>query len=853
MRAQWLTMVKEDRFELSLRALGWLTGLILVAAPLAIGGTRREAQIIFAAGTLITLVALAYTRLGRDGFRIPWPVWGPIALIALGLLQLMPLPPSLIETLSPRTHEILTYSLADLGLYGPDHWRPLSLDPAATWLSVFQQGAFVATLIVCLNLGHRNARTIEGALVWGSALVAAIGLAHWATGAEQIFGVYQALDRSEMTGYFSTFVNNNTLAGYLTLGTLVGLGRLAQTQQQRTRQAMVVCTALSTVGVVLAASRGGHIALAVGLVIFWAFAHAPGQSRQPDAKRKQARLFATSGLLIGAVGILVAFVVLPDWQVVLEDMPRTEDKLAIWQDTLPYVGDFWLTGSGRGSFHMVFPLYQDLKVSGSVSHPENILLQHAAEWGVLGLIFAVGFGLAAWAYIARGLTRRTDPVRWGLVAGLAAVGLQQLVDYGFESAGQALPVAAALGLAIGRVQLKARKPQPKRVPALALSTLVLGLGIAGLLAWKGPLAVAHSPAEATTALRQDGLDAKALVAAGTEAAALHPADYLIPLTVAARLANDPEASMAEMLRWVNRAIFLFPEGGRAHLLAARLFIRAGRPSQATVEYRMAIAAEPWRDNILTREVIAQFKDPLRMLQAVPDVPAQQHRLVDQLLQQGERTKARTVLDQVLLFHPDDLEALIRLGALCLRTRDIKCAERAATQLVKDGRPGDGYAFKALLAARAGETEAARLALKAAEQAGPLGVGQQRRVVQVYWTLKDIEGARKAIDGLWRRVALDDGSAASALMLQGRVEADIGDRRRAIKAFSEAVRRHPSPDLALKAASQILAQGQTDSARALLDEALAQFPEDDRLRRRRASLDAPLDSRQNTAPQGEIRP
>lgn len=838
MRAQWLIMAKEERFELSLRALGWLTGGLLIAAPLAIGGTRREAQIFFSALTLLTLIALIYARMSRgDRFRLPWPLWGPCLLIGWGLLQLVPLPPSLIEALSPRTHEILTYSLGDLGRYGPDHWRPLSLDPAATWLALFEQAGFAATLLITLNLGSRYSRHVEGAITWGAALVSAIGLAHWATGADQIFGLYQAMDRSEMTGYFSTFVNNNTLAGYLTLGTLVALGRLAYTTEEGPRRALTLCAALSALGVVLAASRGGHVALALGLILFWAFAHAPGRRADPDPKRGQARLIATSALLIGAVGILVAVVLLPDWQVVLDEAPRAEDKLAIWQDALPYAQDFWLTGSGRGSFHTVFPLYQAIKVSNSVSHPENILLQHAVEWGAVGLFLAVGFGLAAWIYVARGLTRRADPVLWGLVAGLAAVGLQQLVDYGFESAGQALPVAGALGLAIGRVKRRSRRDR-KGSPALALGALAGALIVAGLLAWRGPFAVITTPDGATEALRAPTLTGEALAAAGAEAASAHPADYLIPLTVAARLAQDPAAPMAETLRWVNRAIFLFPEGGRAHLLAARLFARSGRTVQAAVEYRLAISAEPWRDNVLTKEVVAQFREPARLLQAIPELPAHQHRLADQLYAAGRRAETRAVLLLILEQRPDDLDARSRLGSLCLKAKDTACAEAAARHLIEGGRRGDGYALQAHLAAEAGDAEAARLALAAAEQAAPLDQGQLRRVVSVYWALGDLEGARKALDTLWRRVALEDASAASTLMLQGRVEADLGDPGRAGKAFIEALRRHPSAELALDAAGQLVAKGQHRLAGDLLDEALARFPDDARLQAVRGGLPIP---------------
>ena len=63
--------------------------------------------------------------------------------------------------------------------------------------------------------------------------------------------------------------------------------------------------------------------------------------------------------------------------------PGLEDRVRIWRDTLPLVRDFWLTGSGVGSYRTAMLYYQRADRVVQFNQAHNHYLQVAAEGGVL--------------------------------------------------------------------------------------------------------------------------------------------------------------------------------------------------------------------------------------------------------------------------------------------------------------------------------------------------------------------------------------------------------------------------------------------------------------------------------------
>ena len=606
----------------------------------------------------------------------------------------------------------------------------------------------------------------------------------WAAGVDRIFGVVASLDRPVLAGYFATFVNANTLAGFLVLGAAVLLGRFVESGRRWALVAAVVAAG----GVVLSGSRGGVGALVVAAVVFG------GLAWRGDGR---ARRVGVGAVMVAAVLGMVAVGLMPGWGA----DPSLDGRVEIGQASLGCLAEFWGLGSGRGTFEFVFPSCQRVPVAGTVTHPETIGLLLAVEWGVPVAVVAIGGGVAAgWQAVRR--AARGSAGRWGACAGVVAVGAQQLVDFGFEAMGLSLPVAAMLGVALGEGEALGEGGAGSR---WVRSRWLLGWGAvvlaAGVVA--GGWAVRFG-AEADVARIRAAVGPAAIETAAVAAAARHPADVQVALVAAARLAESG-GELRSIVRWLNRAMVLAPVDGRAHLLAARVLRAAGRGAQAAGEMRWAFAELPWARGALVREVAAwgaggseaaASEVAAQMVAAVPREAVAS--LGEVLLSEGRAGEARAVMEVVLGEDPGVGAAHRLRGRACLVLGDRVCVEQSAAWLVAAGEGVAGHGLRARMSVAAGDDAAARAAVAAAMAGAGAGAdaleGEQaaalRLAAEVAAALGDLAGAREAYGALWRRVAARPVEAAGVLAAWGRLERRMGDRARGAQMLRQAAALDP---------------------------------------------------------------
>ncbi|MBU1431690.1 O-antigen ligase family protein, partial [Myxococcota bacterium] len=628
-------------------------------------------------------------------------------------------------------------------------------------------------------------------LLGGATLVALIGFGQWALEAPRVLGLYTSLHHAQLSGYFSTFINNNTLAGLLLLGALLGLGVFVESEHALAQRLAFISAGLCGVGVFASGSRGGQAALLIGLLIWAALAHSKGR-RPADSQRDRARIVAKLALLSALIGLILSLVLLPDWHTLLDDT-RPDQKLVSWEAAWAYARRYWLVGSGRGTFEYVYPQFQSSLFSGTVTHPENILLQLWCEWGLLGAIVGIGAGIWGVYALIRCAGRATAPVHWAQIAGLTAVGLQQLVDFGLESAGLAYPVAVTLGLAFSRCQPRWR-PWAWVVVAPAL-LLLIALGLAG------PKALAADPDEM---LKR---------AAVEDVVAAHPADYLTPLRVGGAEGRMP---LATRLGWLNRSMALFPLGAAAHLQAARLLAAHALPLQAALEYRLAMERAPWRESALLEEVEARLKIREALAIATPPTPRARWRLGNILLDARRAADARDLTRGFMDTHalhgeptpPELHRVLIRA---CYALKDYACVDESARWLIAHGAPAVGYAFEALSALRRGALEEAREAIASGAVEGRADPDYQRVTAEVSEALGDLTKARAALDRLWQLQSHWPRRAAQALGLRAALELRHHKPNAALKIYREALALDPHPRYARAIIELLRAAGREGEA------------------------------------------
>lgn len=810
------------------RLARWVACVLIVAAPLALGGTLPSVQVILAAAVLLSLSLTAYVSYARGGMSLPWPLWGPFILVFWAGLQLVPLPPSLVAALSPRADAVYAFTLTDLGAYGAGQWRPLSLDPPSTWLALFLQLSFAAMAWTTANLGRRARTSLERAFLIGTILVASIGLLHALAGADRIFGLYEPADGVDLGTYFSTFVNPNTFAGYLAFGAIIGMGVASRERRGRTQTLGIVAAAIATPGVVLTGSRGGQIALVIGVLAFLAMAYAPGDEEKSSA-RSRARAIGLGATGLSVFGLGLAMLLQRDWRETSWSGLEEESKFSALEAALRYASDFWLVGSGRGTFGVVYPSYQELHLPRTVSHPENILLQLTTEWGLLGAAVALGFGVLGWLWMVAAENRRAKPAHWGVVAALAAVGVQQMVDFGLEAAGLALPVAAAVGITVrAAADNRPDAPHLGRYRWLSHTALVGGLALALLVAFKGPAVLPELP-DASVARVKDAPTVEEATRAAKAAFVRHPSDHAVALSAATRLLEGGPEQLGEMLWWINRAMFLAPHDGRPHVVAARGLAAAGKRSQAAVEYRLAIAEMPWMRSPLVREVVDQLREPALLVSATPPDPSVRRLIVGTLMSLGDRKRTHETLELLSDAHPDAPELAYLRGKACARDRRTACARAEGERLLALGERLLGHTVLAQSAAWSGDHAAARRHLAEAPAAAMRDREFQTAAAEVYTVLGDLEAARAAAEEVWRISAAHADAAIQALILRGTIESRIGDPRQALAAYESVYREQRSPLNALRVVHALEKNGQHVEARRQLRAAIQEFPNAPRLR------------------------
>jgi len=107
-----------------------------------------------------------------------------------------------------------------------------------------------------------------------------------------------------------------------------------------------------------------------------------------------------------------------------------------------------VAGIGRGAYETVYPLYKTLPGRGIFSHPENEVLQLVVESGVLVGLLVLAALVVTFGGLA--LRRRPSALSCGMLAGIFACSLHNLVDFNLETGAVGCAYFVMFGLLVGR-------------------------------------------------------------------------------------------------------------------------------------------------------------------------------------------------------------------------------------------------------------------------------------------------------------------------------------------------------------------------------------------------------------------
>jgi O-antigen ligase len=474
------TVARSASAEAGLATLaGPLLAALLLLAPLIKGGNRPLPLLVLelAAVALLVLVAMHPRDVVRAVPRLL--IFAIIAMVALPLLQLVPLPAAWWSMLPG--HETYLNALRAIGADVTAD-QPLSLLPRATemaWLALLPP---VAVFLTTTSLSDEALKGLVRVFVIVALFQALLGLAQYGTGSVAVLWYVEGLPERSGIG---TYANRDHLAGLLEMALPLVLALFAASIHPRAlrrsrhrghsrsskgpsllsqdlkfnRAAVLGAASLAiVVGLVFTRSRTGVALAMLGVLLCTvAFARRIGGEKSMRFVTVFGAIALAVVLEIGLAPVLARFA---------QQNIAADARWSIFSGTLAGIGEFFPLGSGVGTFPEVFRRFQPGDVDHFVNHAHNDYLEWLFEGGIVAaliVLVVLAAYLRRWPQLWR--TERWSQLRFLQVASgisLLLLGLHGLIDFNLHIPANAIYFAFLAGLFFHREAEREEAPRAER-------------------------------------------------------------------------------------------------------------------------------------------------------------------------------------------------------------------------------------------------------------------------------------------------------------------------------------------------------------------------------------------------------
>ena len=432
-----------------------IAAMVLLAFSFAFGGASQGHALRLALVELasLPLLVLASRRLILAGLwrEHQFSLALLAAVVAIPLIQLIPLPPAVWTSLPGRDQMALALELAGL----EPGWAPLSVAPDRTWGSALALAPPAALFLAMLSLSHPQRERLVQFCIAAAIVGILLGAAQLASGGSALY-LWSWTGPASVAGFFA---NRNHLASFLLIALPFAVIFGAATLRRRDQKAAALWigglfAGLAVVALAAIRSRAG-ITLFAPVMVFSLLAAwiAAGRGRPGPGLL----------VLVGAVGAALTAVAVLALPPILERFD-TENQLEGRSNRWPLVAETAQTylplGSGIGSFDAVYRSVEPLEELDSTffnqAHNEYLETWLEAGWLGIGVILA----FLVWYFRRCWTAWKAPPSREGDLQRAASIGIGVLIlhsvgDYPLRT----VTLGVVFALCCGLLELARRSDQ----------------------------------------------------------------------------------------------------------------------------------------------------------------------------------------------------------------------------------------------------------------------------------------------------------------------------------------------------------------------------------------------------------
>jgi tetratricopeptide (TPR) repeat protein len=445
---------------------------ILIFAPLSFGARAEWSFLIVSTCTLsgFLLLLLEYRKKKELMYQIPGIL--PLTLFLFWTaIQIVPFPVFFVEIISPSTVKLYKETI---GIAEPVQWISLSINKRSTLLEFFRYTTYVIFYILTVQLFTRKDYLKKTAkhIVLLSTIIAILAILQYFLSADKIYWFRSVPENATP---FGPYVYHNHYAGFMEMVFPLSLALFLYYRpvviygsfRQRVFEffdnpkvnehfLFGLSTIIIGASVFLSYSRGGIISLCISLCFLAVMLFFR------NTRRESFVLFPMSLILIlFSVGWF-------GWDFIFDRFEKIRNaeglihdaRLLIWGDSMNIIRDFFLSGTGLGTFIDIYPGYRSVPGRLIFNHAHNDYLELFTNGGLIGSGLMLWFMSSIFHTTIKVFQIRKDSYSilmcLASMTGIISILLHSITDFNLNNGANGLYFFFMIGLMVSAAHTRLR-------------------------------------------------------------------------------------------------------------------------------------------------------------------------------------------------------------------------------------------------------------------------------------------------------------------------------------------------------------------------------------------------------------